>query len=46
LFNAFDRANYGSYTLDESSPAFGNPEQNANLAYAPRTVQLGFRLSF
>ena len=46
LFNAFDRANYGSYTLDESSPAFGNPEQNANLAYAPRTLQLGFRLSF
>ena len=46
IFNLFDRANFGSYTLDESSAAFGRPAQNANLAYAPRTVQLGFRLSF
>jgi hypothetical protein len=46
LFNAFDRANYGSYVLDESSAAFLDPAQNSNLAYAPRTVQLGFRLSF
>jgi Carboxypeptidase regulatory-like domain/TonB dependent receptor-like, beta-barrel len=46
VFNLFDRANFGSYTLDESSRAFGQPEQNANLAYAPRTLQLGFRVSF
>jgi hypothetical protein len=46
LFNAFDRANYGSYVLDESSAAFLDPAQNSNLAYAPRTVQLGFRVSF
>jgi len=32
VFNAFDRANYGSYS--------------SNLAYAPRTIQLGFRLTF
>ena len=46
VFNLFDRANFGSYTLDESSASFGRPEQNTNLAYAPRTIQLGFRVSF
>jgi hypothetical protein len=42
----FDRANFGSYTLDEDSRAFLQPAQNANLAYAPRTLQVGFRLTF
>jgi hypothetical protein len=46
VFNLFDRANYGSYTLDESSAAFLQPAQNTNLAYAARTLQLGFRLTF
>jgi len=46
VFNVFDRANFGSYTLDESSSNFGKPAQNANLAYAPRTLQLGFRVTF
>jgi hypothetical protein len=46
VFNLFDHANYGSYTLDESSSAFLQPAQNANLSYAPRTLQLGFRFTF
>ena len=46
VFNVFDRANYGSYTLDESSANFLRPAQNTNLAYAPRTLQLGFRFTF
>ncbi|MBI3047612.1 MAG: TonB-dependent receptor [Acidobacteria bacterium] len=46
VFNVFDRANYGSYVLDESNRSFLQPAQNANLAYAPRTLQLGFRLTF
>jgi hypothetical protein len=46
LFNIFNRANYGSYVTDEASSQFGQPEYNANLAYAPRTLQLGFRLMF
>jgi hypothetical protein len=46
VFNMFDRANFGSYTLDESSSDFLQPEQNDNLAYAPRTLQLGFRVTF
>jgi hypothetical protein len=46
VFNLFNRANYGSYVLDETSPAFLDPAQNSNLAYAPRTLQLGFRFTF
>jgi hypothetical protein len=46
VFNLFDRANFGSYNLDESSGTYRQPQQNANLAYAPRTIQLGFRFSF
>jgi len=46
VFNAFDRANHGSYTLQESSPRYGLPNASSNLAHAPRTIQLGFRLTF
>lgn len=46
VFNLFDRGNFGSYVTDELSPLFGEPEFNDNLAYAPRTLQLGFRLTF
>lgn len=46
VFNLFNRANYGSYDTDETSPRFGQPNYSANLAYAPRTLQLGFRLIF
>ena len=46
VFNLFDRANYGSYTTNEASNAYGQPEQNTNIAYGPRTLQLGFRVTF
>ena len=46
VFNLFDRANFGSYNLNESSAAYGQPDQNTNIAYAPRTLQMGFRLTF
>ena len=46
LFNAFNHANYGSYTTQEVSRSYGTPSQNANVAYAPRMLQLGFRLAF
>jgi len=45
-FNLFNRENYGSYVVNESSPAYGNPSFNANVAYQPRMLQLGFRLGF
>jgi hypothetical protein len=46
VFNLFDRANYGAYNLTETSPDFGKPDASVNLSYAPRTVQLGFRVTF
>jgi hypothetical protein len=46
LFNVFNRENYGSYTVDRSSPRYGLPNASTNLAFAPRTVQLGFRMTF
>jgi hypothetical protein len=46
VFNLFDRANFGSYDTDEASPRFGLPNASTNLAYAPRTLQVGFRMTF
>jgi hypothetical protein len=47
VFNLFNRKNYGSYSLTEDSATpLGQPNSSTNLSYAPRTVQLGFRLTF
>jgi hypothetical protein len=46
VFNAFNRANFGSYTTQESNARYGLPNQNDNVAYAPRTLQLGIRFAF
>jgi len=46
VFNLFNRKNYGSYNLQESSATFGQPNSSTNLSYAPRTIQLGFRFTF
>ncbi len=46
VFNVFNHANFGGYATEESSSNYGRPAQNANVAYAPRMVQLGFRMSF
>jgi hypothetical protein len=47
VFNVFNHANYGSYSTNLSVPSrFGRPEQNLNVAYAPRMMQLGFRFAF
>ena len=45
-FNLFNNVNYGSYTTQESNASFGRPSFNNNIAYAPRMLQLGFRLAF
>ena len=45
-FNLFNKTNYGSYVTAAASPAFGDPRQNANLAYSPFRAQLGFRVSY
>jgi len=46
LFNAFNHANYGSYVTTEVSRNYGQPSFNGDIAYAPREMQLGFRLEF
>ena len=46
VFNVFNRANYGSYTLTETSASYGKPSYNGNLAYQARMVQFGFRVAF
>jgi Carboxypeptidase regulatory-like domain/TonB dependent receptor-like, beta-barrel len=46
VFNLFNHANYGSYTINESNANYGKPSANENLAYQPRMLQLGFRMTF
>jgi outer membrane receptor protein involved in Fe transport len=46
VHNLFDKANYGDYTTEESDPAYGQPAQNPNIAYAPRVFTFGFRFQF
>jgi hypothetical protein len=52
VFNLFNHANYGSYnmTLSATNAAttalFGQPAQNTNNAYVPRTGQVAFRFAF
>jgi hypothetical protein len=46
VFNLFDRANYQSYTLDMSNQRFGQADPHTSISYAPRTIQLGFRVQF
>jgi hypothetical protein len=46
MFNVFNHANYGSYVTSEVSPLYGQPQQNFNVAYLPRMLQLGFRVTF
>jgi hypothetical protein len=46
VFNLFNHENYGSYTTAESNARYGQPSFNGNVAFQPRIVQLGFRLTF
>ena len=46
VFNVFNHENFGSYTTAGATRLYGQPSFNANIAYQPRIVQLGFRLAF
>ena len=46
VFNVFNHKNFNSFVLNERSPAFGTPLVDKNIAFQPRVMQLGFRLSF
>ncbi|OFW06654.1 MAG: hypothetical protein A3I61_06865 [Acidobacteria bacterium RIFCSPLOWO2_02_FULL_68_18] len=46
VFNLFNHENFGAYVFNESSPEYGKPAFNGNVAYQPRMLQLGFRATF
>jgi hypothetical protein len=46
VFNLFNHANFGDYNINQSSRNFGQPDQSDQVAYFPRTMQLGFRFTF
>jgi len=46
VFNLFNHENYGSYVVNEGSSEYGEPSFNPNVAYQPRMLQLGFRMTF
>jgi hypothetical protein len=46
VFNVFNHENFGSYVTQEVARNYGAPAQNRNVAYFPRTLQLGFRVAF
>jgi hypothetical protein len=41
-----NHANYNSWVLNETNRNYGQPQQDTNIAYAPRMLQLGFRTTF
>lgn len=46
VFNVFNHANYGAYTTQESNQNYGQPSQSSLAADAPRSLQLGFKMTF
>jgi hypothetical protein len=46
MFNLVNKSNYGLYVTDRAHPRYGQPDASTDLAYAPRTVTLGFRATF
>jgi hypothetical protein len=46
VFNLLNRANYGGYVTNESSLQYKQPTSSTNLSYAPRSLQVGFRMAF
>jgi hypothetical protein len=46
VFNVYNHANYGAYTLLITSPTYGQPTQSTSTTYLPRIWQFGLRVSF
>ena len=46
VFNLFNRSNFQTWNLNESSAAFGQPTASTLTGFAPRVIQLGFRAKF
>jgi hypothetical protein len=46
MFNVFNRANFETFTLNESNAKYLQPLASTTLAYQPRMLQFGFRTQF
>jgi hypothetical protein len=46
VFNLFNYENYNSFVLNETARNFGAPNFDSNIAFQPRTMQFGFRVTF
>jgi hypothetical protein len=46
VFNVFNRFNPSGFVTNEQNIRFGEPTESSNIAYAPRVLQLGFRMTF
>ena len=46
VYNVFNHANFGSFQTNESSRRYGQPNQSSNVAFQPRTLQIGFKATF
>ena len=46
VFNLFDHANYNAFVTNEAALNYGAPSFDSNIAFQPRTMQFGFRVTF
>ena len=47
VFNLFNHKNFGAYqTREVSATTYGRPTQVSDVAFSPRTLQLGFKFTF
>jgi hypothetical protein len=46
VFNLFNHENYNSFVLNEQARNFGAPSFDSNIAFQPRVMQFGFRVTF
>jgi hypothetical protein len=46
VFNLFNYENYNRFVTNEASRNFGAPNFDSNIAFQPRTMQFGFRVTF
>lgn len=46
VFNLFNYENYNSFVLSEVASNFGAANFDSNIAFQPRTMQFGLRVTF
>jgi len=46
IFNAFNRANFTDWVVNEQNGNFGQPDASDGIAYQPRVIQVGFKATF